>query len=76
MAGFVTLGWDWLCRGRSGSSENMKRIALALDTGCITRLGGCTNIAELSPKVWRQTSPRIISCRITTHEGVIDNASE
>jgi hypothetical protein len=60
----------------SASSENMKRIALALDTGCITRLGGCTNIAELSPKVWRQTSPRIISCRITTHEGVIDNASE
>lgn len=60
----------------SASSENMKRIALALDTGCVTRLSRCTNIAELSPKVWRQTSPRTISCRITTPEGIIDNASE
>jgi hypothetical protein len=60
----------------SASSENMNRIALALDTRCITRLGGCTNIAELSPKVWQQTSPRTISCRIATPEGVIDNASE
>jgi hypothetical protein len=60
----------------SASSENMNRIALALDTECITRLGGCTNIAELSPKVWQQTLPRTISCRIATPEGVIDNASE
>jgi hypothetical protein len=56
----------------TASSANMKRIALALDTGCLTRLGGCTNIAELSPKVWQQTSSRTISCRIATHEGIID----
>jgi hypothetical protein len=60
----------------SDSSANMKRIALALDTGCLTRLGGCTNIAELSPKVWQQTSSRTISCRIPTHEGVIDKLSD
>jgi len=60
----------------SASSANMKRIALALDTGCLTRLGGCTSIAELSPKVWQQTLSRTISCRIPTHEGVIDKSSD
>jgi hypothetical protein len=60
----------------SVSSANMKRIALALDTGCLTRLRGCANIAELSPKVWQQTSSRTISCRIPTHEGIIDKPSD
>jgi hypothetical protein len=55
----------------SASTEDNKRIALALDTGCLTRLRGCTNIAELFPKVWQQTSARAISCRIPNHEGVI-----
>jgi len=60
----------------SASSANIKSIALALGTGCLTRLGGCTNIAELFPKVWQQTSSRTISCRIPTHEGVIDKPSD
>ena len=60
----------------SASSANIKRIALAFDTGCITKLGGCANIAELSPKVWQQTLSGTISCRIPTRGCVIDNASE
>jgi hypothetical protein len=60
----------------SAAGANMKLIALAFNTGCITRLGGCTNIAELSPKVWQQTLSRTIRCRIPTRGGVIDNASE
>ena len=59
----------------SASTASMKRIALAFDTGCLMRLGGCTNIAELSPKVWQQTLSRTIGCRIPTHGGVFDNTS-
>jgi hypothetical protein len=56
--------------GNASTAAN-KRVALALDTGCLTRFRGCTNIAELFPTVWQLTSARVISCRIPNHEGVI-----
>jgi hypothetical protein len=56
----------------SASTANNKRIALALDTECLTRLRGCANIAEIFPKLWQQTPARNISCRIPNHEGVVD----
>jgi hypothetical protein len=56
--------------GNASTAAN-KRVALALDTGCVTRLRGCTNIAELFPNVWYENSARAISCRIPNHEGVI-----
>ena len=57
--------------GYAASAAN-KRKAIALDTGCLTRLRGCGNIAELVPDLWRQTSATTISCRIPNHEGTVD----
>jgi hypothetical protein len=57
--------------GYAASAEN-KRKAIALETECLTRLRGCSNIAELVPELWRQTSARSISCRIPNHEGIVE----
>jgi len=57
--------------GYVASAAN-KRKAIALDTGCLTRLRGCSNIAELVPELWRQTSATTISCRIPNHAGTVD----
>jgi hypothetical protein len=56
--------------GYAASADN-KRKAIALDTGCFMRLPGCSNLAELVPEIWRQTSARTISCRIPNHEGIV-----
>ncbi len=57
--------------GYAASAAN-KRKAIALDTGCLTHMRGCSNIAELVPDLWRQTSATAISCRIPNHEGTVD----
>lgn len=57
----------------SHSTTGMKHIALALNTGCLTRLGGCATIADVSPSIWQRTSSGIIRCRIPNHEGDVDN---
>lgn len=46
-----------------------------LDAGCLTKLGGCSNIAEFFPKVWQQTSTHTIHCRIPNREGIVDKAA-
>ena len=56
----------------SASTTGMKRIALALNTRCLTRLGGCATIADVSPSIWQRTSSGTIRCRIPNHEGDVD----
>jgi hypothetical protein len=60
--------------GYAASTAN-KRKAMALNTGCLTRWRGCSNIAEVVPDLWRQTSDTTISCRIPNHEGTVDTTS-
>lgn len=52
------------------STEHLKQMALAFDAGCLTRWRGCTNIAELSPDVWQQTSARTLRCQIPNCDGM------
>jgi len=61
--------------GYAASADN-KRKAIALDTACLTRWRGCSNIAELVPDLWRQTSNTTISCRIPNHEGTVTAAPD
>ena len=57
----------------SGSPPANLRMALGVDTGCLTPFHGCVSIAELIPSVWRRTSAQTIQCRIPTRDGdVID----
>src|SRR5581483_2576751 len=46
--------------GYAASAAN-KRKAIVLDTACLTRWRGCSNIAELVPDLWQQTSDITIS---------------
>ena len=57
--------------GYTASAANKHKV-IAMDTGCLTRLRGCSNIAELVPDLWRQTSATTTSCRIPNHEGTVD----
>ena len=45
----------------SASSADKKRSVLSLDFHCMTKRGGCTNVGELLPTVWRE-SPNGKSC--------------
>lgn len=38
---------------------------------CLVRVRGCTNIAEMSPGLWRLTPAGKISCRLPNNEGVL-----
>jgi len=42
-----------------------KHTALALDTGCLTKLRGCDTIAELLPTAWQRTPAHTIRCRVS-----------
>jgi hypothetical protein len=64
--------------GTSGSIEigyrsaaNKKRLALSLNTGCLTGLRGCATIPEMFPKLWQLTPAGNISCRIPNREGAV-----
>lgn len=50
-------------------SNSRKLTVLALDTGCLTRMGGCTSIAELLPSVWQRTMSSQIECVVPNNEG-------
>ncbi len=57
--------------GYAASTGN-KRKAMALDTGCLVRLGGCSNIADLFPGLWWETPDGKIRCRLPSNAGVVD----
>jgi hypothetical protein len=50
-------------------SNSRKLTVLSLDTGCLTKLGGCTSIAELLPSVWQRTMNSQIKCVVPNNEG-------
>lgn len=50
-------------------SNAKKQTVLALNTGCLTRIGGCTTIADLLPSVWQRTAHDQIKCVVPNHEG-------
>lgn len=56
----------------SASSTETKRLSLALNAGCLTRLRGCATIADISPNIWQRTSSGILHCRLPNHEGDVD----
>ena len=56
--------------GNEASAQN-KRIALSLNTRCLTELSGCASVADLLPTVWQQTANKRIACRIKNDEGFV-----
>jgi hypothetical protein len=56
----------------AGSDEEKKRAALALNVNCLTKLGGCSTVADLLPTIWERTTNHEIKSRLPNHEGFID----
>jgi hypothetical protein len=56
----------------SMSTADEKRTALAFNTDCLTSWRGCTNVAELMPKIWSVTPRRTIACRIPNRDGNVE----
>ena len=59
----------------SGSTVTKKQVVFALNTSCLTKLGGCSSVAELLPTVWERTANGAIRCRIPNREGFVDRPS-
>jgi len=58
----------------SGATPDTKRMALAIDTGCLTRFHGCSGIARLLPTVWQETPQGMLHCKIPNRDGIFENA--
>lgn len=52
-------------------SNAKKQSVLGLDTSCLTKIGGCTTIAELLPSIWQRTPNGRIKCLVPNHEGFV-----
>ncbi len=52
-------------------SSLSRRSALSLNTGCLVKLNGCQNVADLLPTVWKQTADMKIACAIQNNEGFV-----
>jgi hypothetical protein len=56
--------------GNKASAES-RRTVLSLNTGCLTKLGGCQSVADLLPAVWKQTTDNRIACVIQNDRGFV-----
>ena len=57
--------------GNEASAQD-RRTVLALNTRCLTKLGGCDSVADLLPTVWEQTANKRIACKIRNDRGFIE----
>jgi hypothetical protein len=48
-----------------------RRTVLSLNTGCLTKFGGCQSVADLLPTVWKQTGDKKIACVIQNDRGFV-----
>ena len=48
-----------------------KSAVLNLNVSCLTKLGGCSTIADLLPTMWEQSRDGTIRCRIPSCEGFV-----
>ena len=55
----------------SGSAEEKKKAALALNVNCLTKPGGCSTVADLLPTIWERSTNNEIKSRLPNHEGFI-----
>jgi len=57
--------------GNEASAQN-RRTVISLNIRCLTKLGGCANVADLLPSVWQKTATKRIACRIQNDKGFVE----
>jgi len=56
----------------SAASLQSRRTMLSVNTSCLTTFGGCQNVADLLPAVWKQTADRKIGCVFQNDRGLVE----
>jgi len=64
----TTERWNGIVEMGFATDPELRQAALSLNPSCLTRIRGCTDIAQLLPLVWR-TSDIGVLCVIANHEG-------
>lgn len=60
--------WNGIVEMGVATAPQLRQAALALNPDCLTRLRGCTDIAQLLPTVW-QSSTNGIRCVVANRKG-------
>ena len=58
------------------AGEQQKQAALALNLDCLTAFGGCKDISELLPTIWKSTRAGAVSSRWRSMADSIEDASQ
>ena len=56
--------WNGLVEISAKATPEQRDAALALNLECLTRIGGCRDIIDLLPTLWKHTGPGTISSRL------------
>lgn len=56
----------------SEATAQSRRTILSINTGCLTRFGGCQTVADLLPAVWKRTANGKITCVIQNDRGFVE----
>jgi hypothetical protein len=60
--------WNGIVEMGFATDPELKKAALSLNLDCLTRMGGCIDIAELLPSVWRTAKNRV-ECLVPNQDG-------
>jgi len=60
--------WNGVVEMGFATAPELRHAALSLDPNCLTKIRGCTDIAQLLPLVWRPSDTGV-QCVIANHEG-------
>ena len=68
--------WNGMVDFGQAAKQNQKQAALALNLDCLTTLGGCKDISELLPTIWKRTGDGAVSSRWRSMADSIADASQ
>jgi len=60
--------WNGIVEMGYATTPELRQAALSLNPDCLTRIRGCTDIAQLLPEVWRSTATGV-RCVVPNREG-------
>jgi len=60
--------WNGIVEMGFATAPELKKAALSLNLDCLTKINGCTDIADLLPNIWR-TSKASVECLVPNHDG-------
>jgi hypothetical protein len=63
--------WNGMIDFNLAATPKQREAAMDVNLDCIVKIGGCHNIAEMSPGIWKVTSPNVIYSRMPSGSDAI-----